>query len=133
MPYQISLFDGVLTARLDGRCNPQDLYLEIRGVLDKQTTPIVMIIDMTLAIGFDQQLKSMLYRMLQHHYISMVGICGVNSMLTKDVDEVVPVLRRLRRVVIAETEADLRIGLGLAPTAEPPRKLTGMLAYLKKA
>src|SRR5512133_2222214 len=114
MSYQVSLYEDVLTARLDGRCISQDLYLELRSALDKQTAPVIVIIDLTLAIGFDQQLKSMLYRVLQHHYVGMVGICGVNSMLAKDVDDVVPVLRRLRRVVVAETEADLRTELGLA-------------------
>ncbi len=132
MPYQVSLCDDVLTIGLDGRCHPQELYFELRSALDKQAVPAVVIIDLTLAIGFDQQIKSMFHRILQHHNVSVVGICGVNAVLQKDVEEIVPVLRRVRRVVLAETNADLRTVLGLAPAAEPPKKLSGMLAYLKK-
>ncbi len=132
MPYQVSLYDHVLTVRLDGRCHPQDLDLELRSVLEKQAAPVIVIIDLTLAIGLDQPLKSMFSRVLQHHYVSVVGICGVNAILRKDVEDMLPVLRRVRRVVLAETEADLRSELGLALSADQPKKLSGMLAYLKK-
>ena len=132
MPYQVSCYDTVLTVRIDGRCNPQELYLELRSALDNQSAPVIAILDLTLAASFDQQLKSMFYRALQHHYVAAVGICGVNAMLAKDVDDVIPVLRRIRRVVVAETDSDVRAELGLTAPIEPSRKLTGMLAYLKK-
>ncbi len=133
MPYHVSLYDDVLTVRFDGRCNSQDAYLDLRSQLDKQSAPVIVVIDLTLATSFDQQLKSTLHRAMQHHNVKVVGICGFSAMLQKDVDDVIPVLRRIRRVVVAETEADLRSQLGLVAPIAQPKKLAGMLGYLKKS
>ncbi len=133
MSHQISCYDGVLTVRLDGRANAQDVYQDIRASLDNQSTPVIAILDLTLAASFDQQLKSAIYRACQHHQLAHVGICGVNPEVSKDVNDVLPVLRRVRRVVVSETEADLRADLGLAAPLPQQRKLSGMLAYLKKS
>ncbi len=132
MPYQVSLYDDVLTVRFDGRCNAQDVYHDLRSALDKRAVPAIVVIDLTLATSFDQQLKSTLHRAMQHHNVRVVGICGLNATLRKDVDDLVPVLRRIRRVAIAETESDLHSQLGLAASIEQPKKLSGMLGYLKK-
>jgi hypothetical protein len=98
-----------------------------------QSAPVIAILDLTLANSFDQQLKSTFYRAFQHHYIAAVGICGVSGLLSKDIDDLVSVLRRVRKVVVSETEADLRAELGLAAPEAEQKKLSGMLAYLKKA
>jgi hypothetical protein len=132
MSHYVSSIGGVLTIRLDGRTNTQDLYQDIRTSLDAQSSPITIIIDLTLARNFDQHLKSTLYRVLQHHHVGVVGICGVNAEVTKDVTDLLPVIRRIRRVTVCETEADLRSELGLSAPLQQQKKLTGMLTYLKK-
>jgi hypothetical protein len=133
MSHQISCYDGVLTVRLDGRANAQEVYQDVRSNLDNQSTPVIAILDLTLATNFDQPLKSMFYRACQHHQVAHVGICGVNPEVSKDVNDLLPVLRRVCRVVVSETEADLRADLGLAAPLPHQPKLSGMLAYLKSS
>jgi hypothetical protein len=133
MSHQTNYYDGVLTVRLDGRANAQEVYQDIRANLDIQSAPIIAILDLTLATSFDQQLKSTFYRALQHHHVAQIGICGVNAEVSKDVNDLLPVLRRVRRVTITETEADLRAAFGLAAPLPEHKKLSGMLAYLKKS
>jgi hypothetical protein len=133
MPHQVTYYDQVLTIRLDGRCIAQKVRQDMRNNLDNQSAPVIAILDLTLANSFDQQLKSTFYRAFQHHYIAAVGICGVSGLLSKDIDDLVSVLRRVRKVVVSETEADLRAELGLAAPEAEQKKLSGMLAYLKKA
>jgi hypothetical protein len=116
---------------LDGRANAQDVYQDLRSNLDNQDMPVIAILDLTLATSFDQQLKSMFYRACQHHQVAHVGICGVNAEVSKDVNDLLPVVRRVRRVVVSQTEADLRADLGLAAPLPQQPKLSGMLAYLK--
>ena len=132
MSHQVSVYDGVLTVRLDGRVNAQEVIQDIRTNLDSQTAPVIVIVDLTLAGSFDQQLKSMFYRIFQHHFVSVVGLCAVNSEVEKDVNDLLQVLRRVRKVIVSPTEADLRVELGLAAPQPPQKKLTGMLGYLKK-
>jgi hypothetical protein len=133
MSHQISCYDGVLTVRLDGRASAQEVYQDIRTNLDNQTTPVITILDLTLATSFDQQLKSTFYRACQHHQVANVGICGVNLEVSKDVADLLPVLRRVCRVIVSPTEADLRADLGLATALPQQKKLSGMLTYLKKS
>jgi hypothetical protein len=133
MSHQISCYDGVLTVRLDGRANAQDVYQDLRSNLDNQDTPVIAILDLTLATSFDQQLKGMFYRAWQHHQVAHVGICGINAEVSKDVDDLLPVVRRVRRVVVSQTEADLRADLGLAAPLPQQPKLSGMLTYLKNS
>ncbi len=133
MSHQIGYYDGVLTVRLDGRANAQEVYQDIRAALDTQSEPLIAILDLTLAGNFDQQIKSTFYRALQHHHVAQIGICGVNAEVSKDVNDLLPVLRRVRRVTVSETEADLRAELGLAAPLPQHKKLSGMLTYLKKS
>ena len=133
MPHQVTYYDNVLTVRLDGRCNAQEVHQDMRNTLDSQSAPITTILDMTLATSFDQQLKSTFYRAFQHHYVAAVGICGVSGPLSKDVEDLVSVLHRVRKVAVCETEADVRAELGLGTGDVQQKKLSGMLAYLKKA
>lgn len=130
MAHQINFYNGALTVRLDGRVHTQETLQDIRQHLEELEQRAAVILDMTLCTGFDQQFKSMLYRILQHHSVGIVGICGVTAAIENDVKDLVVVLSRVRRVVIKQTEADLLAEFGLA--AAPERKLTGMLAYLKK-
>jgi hypothetical protein len=132
MSHQVSAYEGVLTVRLDGRVNAQEVIQEIRANLDSQSAPVTVIVDLTLAASFDQQLKSMFYRIFQHHNVSCIGFCGVNPEVEKDVNDLLPVLRRVRTVAISQTEADLRVELGLTAPQPGQKKLSGMLGYLKK-
>ena len=133
MTHQLSSYSNVLTVRLNGRVNPQEVYQDVRTNLDAQATPVTVILDMTLATHFDQQLKSLFYRLFQHHKVARVGVCGINGQMKHDVDDLLVVLRRVRNVVVSETESDLRVDLGLVAPLPQHRKMTGMLAYLKKA
>jgi hypothetical protein len=132
MPHQVAYYDKVLTIRLDGRCVAQQVHQDMRNSLDNQSAPVTAILDLTLATAFDQQLKSTFYRAFQHHYVAAVGICGVSDPVSKDVNDLVSVLRSVRKVVVCETEADARAELGLAAGEAQQKKLSGMLAYLKK-
>ncbi len=132
MPHQVAYYDNVLTVRLDGRCNAQEVHQDMRSNLDTQSAPVTAILDMTLATSFDQQLKSTFYRAFQHHYVAAVGICGVSDPVSQDINDLVSVLRRVRKVAVCETEADVRAELGLATGDVQQKKLSGMLAYLKK-
>jgi hypothetical protein len=132
MTHQLSSYSNVLTVRLDGRVNAQEVYQDILNTLAKQPVPITVILDMTLATQFDQQLKSLFYRVFQHHRVARVGVCGINGQVQHDVDDLLVVLRRVRTVTVSETEADLRVEMGLAAPLPQQRKLSGMLAYLKK-
>jgi hypothetical protein len=132
MPHQVAYYDKVLTIRLDGRCVAQQVHQDMRNNLDNQSAPVTAILDLTLATAFDQQLKSTFYRAFQHHHIAAVGICGVSDPMSKDIDDLVSVLRRVRKVAVCATEADVRAELGLATGEVQQKKLSGMLAYLKK-
>lgn len=131
MAHHVSVYNGVMIVRLDGRVNAPEVVQDIRTNLDHQSSPVIVIVDFTLASSFDQHLKSMFYRILQHHYVSVVGMCGINSELANDLNDFLPVLRRVRKVVVNITEADLRADLGLT-VGQPQKKLGGMLTYLKK-
>jgi len=132
MSHHITCYDEVLTVRLDGRASAPEVYQEVRAQLDSQSLPVVAILDLTLASNFDQQLKSTFYRAFQHHLVARIGICGVNAEVAKDVNDLLPVLRRVRKVVVSQTEADLLADLGLAAPLPQQKKLSGMLNYLKK-
>jgi hypothetical protein len=133
MKHQVTYYNGVLTVRLNGRANVMDVAHDIRNILEKQVGSTVAILDLTFANSFDQQFKSMFYRIFQHRLITCVGVCGINPQVSKDVNDLLTVLRRSRRVVLGETEADLRSELGLVSPLIQQKKLSGMLSYLKKA
>jgi hypothetical protein len=129
MGHQVNYYNGVLTVRIDGRVHTQEILQDIRQNLDQLEKRAAVILDTTLCSGFDQLFKSMLYRILQHQYVGVVGIFGVNAAIEQDMRDIVTVLSRVRRVVVRDTEAELMTEFGLA---EPEHKLSGMLAYLKK-
>jgi hypothetical protein len=130
MSHQVNFFDQVLTIRLSERTSSQELLQDIRTYLESQTSGITVVLDTTFATSFDQNLKSLLYRVFQHHAVAKVGICGANEEIQQEMNDLLVVLRRVRPVVVAPTETDLRAELGLTTQT---RKLNGMLAYLKKA
>jgi hypothetical protein len=130
MSYQVSCYGGVLTIRLDGRVQASQLVQDIHEKIASQTTPVTVILDTTLSTCFDQVLKSMLYRTLQNHLITRIGVCGINERVKHDVMNFVLALSRVRSVSVKETEADLRADFGLSSPQQ--KKLTGMLTYLKK-
>lgn len=133
MKHQVSYYNGVLTVRLNGRANVMDVAHDVRNIVEKQVGSIVAILDLTFANSFDQQFKSMFYRIFQHRLVTCVGVCGINAQVSKDVNDLLTVLRRTRRVVQGETEADLRSELGMVSPLMQEKKLSGMLSYLKKA
>lgn len=129
MSHQVSCYGGVLTIRLDGRVQASHLAQDIHSKIATQSTPITVVLDVTLSTCFDQVLKSMLYRALQNHLITRIGVCGINERVKHDVMNFALALSRVRTVLVSETETDLRTELGLTPQQ---KKLTGMLNYLKK-
>ena len=129
MGHQINYYNRALTIRIDGRVQTQEVLQDIRQHLDQLESRSAVILDTTLCTGFDQLFKSMFHRILQHQQVGVVGICGVTDLVEADVQDIVTVLSRVRRVVVKPTEADLLAEFGLA---EPEHKLSGMLAYLKK-
>ena len=130
MGHTINYYNGALTVTVEGRVHTQEILQDIREQLDKLEDRAAVILDMTLCIGFDQQFKSMLHRILQHQHVGVVGFCGVGPSIEADMRDIVVVLGRVRRVVVKPTEAELLKEFGLAAPTE--HKLTGMLAYLKK-
>src|SRR5262252_2731946 len=98
MGHQVSSYEGIVTIRLDGRVETQPFLQDLRAQLDQHTEKQTIIFDTTLSAGFDQYLKSMLFRMFQHHSVGTVGICGVNPEVKPDIDELVTVLSRGRKV-----------------------------------
>jgi Ni,Fe-hydrogenase III small subunit len=130
MSHFVRTYDGVITIRLDGRTNAQQVYSDILNTLNSQAIPGIVILDMTLATSLDQNVKAVLYRALQHRMVARIGICGVNDVIAKDVHALIDALQRVRKITVAGTEPDLRDAFGL--TMAQPKKLSGMLAYLKQ-
>ena len=133
MSHQVSSYEGVVTIRLDGRIDTQLFLQDLRNQLEQHTEKQIIILDTTLSGGFDSFLKTMLFRTFQHHSVGVIGICGVNAEVKPDIDDLVRVLSRVRKVVVSQTEADLRVAFGLAAPLSQDRKFGGMLAYLKKS
>ncbi len=132
MAHSISQYDGVATVRLDGRINAQDLHQSLKSYLDLRAGgPVILIIDLGFAQALGQQTKAVLYRALQHHYVSKIGFYGANPTVSAELADMIPLLSRIRPLAFEPTEVDVRQKLGLIkPQTE--RKLSGMLAYLKK-
>ena len=133
MTHTITHFDGVVTVRIDGRANAVDLAQNLKAALDSCTNgPVVVLIDLSLARELGQNVKANLYRILQHSQVLKIGFSGVTADVGVELRDMIPILLRVRPVVIGITEADVRQKLGLLP-ASPERKLTGMLSYLNQA
>ncbi len=133
MAHHINLNKDVLTIRITGQGNAQEIHQELLNYLAKQTNPLTVILDLTLATVFDRPMKAMLYRILQHGKIGRLGICSSNPAIAEDVNELLMALDRIRTVTTAANQIDLLEIFGLAEPSNQPRKLAGMLSYLKKA
>jgi hypothetical protein len=132
--HQISLVGGVFTIRLDGRSNAQQVYQDIRKELDTQNERVNVILDLTHSSVLAQDFKAMFYRVFQNAMIVCVGICGIKPETQQDMNELASALHRMgKRILINETEIDLRVDMGLDEAVPGSRKLSGMLTYLKKA
>ncbi len=133
MVHAITQYDGALTVRLDGRVNAAELTQDMKAQLETHTSgPVVVVIDLSLARSLGQPVKAALYRLLQHSRVLKIGFCGMTQEMMAELNDLLPLLQRVRPVVVAVTEAEVRQQLGLSqPNTE--RKLTGMLSYLKKA
>ncbi|MEP7288258.1 MAG: hypothetical protein ABI947_21105 [Chloroflexota bacterium] len=133
MAYYTTCYNGVLTIHLNGRSTAQQLHQGIYRELDQQPTPVIVILDLTLADNLDQALKAMFFRLFQHRNAQRIGICGVTSITLQAVRSLVASLQSVHKITVKTTESDLHAALGLssAPVAQPKR--LGMLAYLKKA
>jgi hypothetical protein len=62
MNHQFSQFDNVLTIRLRGRGDAQELQQALAAHLGKQRAPLTVILDLTLSEGLDQNMKALFYR-----------------------------------------------------------------------
>ena len=131
MTHSITQFDGVVTVRIDGRVNALELSQNLKAVLDDADSPAVVLIDLSLARELGQTVKANLYRILQHVKVLKIGFAGVSAEIGSELQDLVPILNRVRPVVIGITELDVRQKLGLQ-SATSERKLTGMLSYLNQ-
>lgn len=132
MSHNVNCINGVFTVRIDGRSNAQEVYQDMRSALDKQTTSVSVIIDLTHTTSFDQNLKAMFYRVLQHGHVNRaVGICGINPVIASEINELLIALQRVRKVCVGPTDVDVRTTMGLSTPIPEQRKLSGMLTYLK--
>ena len=131
MTHSITQFDGVVTVRIDGRVNALELSQNLKAVLDDADSPAIVLIDLSLARELGQTVKANLYRILQHAKVFKIGFAGVSAEIGSELQDLVPILHRVRPVVIGITELDVRQKLGLQ-SATSERKLTGMLSYLNQ-
>jgi hypothetical protein len=133
MSQTISQYDGVMSIRLHGRLNANELYQEMRKSLDGSSTgPVIVFVDFSLVSGtLGLAVKQVLFRGLQHHNVTKVGFFGAAVEIQKELADVIPVLSRVRPVFADLTETDLRAKMGLIEK-EPERKLSGMLKYLQQ-
>jgi len=130
MTHKITQFEGVVTVRIDGRASALDLAQDLKAVLDDVTSgPVIVVIDLSLARELGQTVKANLYRILQHAQVMKIGFSGVSADIGAELKDMIPILQRVRPVVIGITEADVRQKLGLV-SALAGRKLTGVLSYL---
>lgn len=132
MSHKINLVDDVLTIRINGRGSTQEILQELGPYFNNRTTPLTVVLDLTLASTFDQSIKAMFFRVLQHRSVGKVGIANGNSALARDVTDLQTALSRVRPVQVANTEVDVLAHFGLVDPPTQPTKLSGMLKFLKK-
>ena len=131
MVHAITHSDGTLTVRLHGRENAVELTQDIKTQLEtKASGPVIILIDLSLAMDLGQPIIAALYRLLQHSRVLKIGFCGVSQEMRAELSTLLPLLERVRPVAVGVTEAEVRQKLGLS---QPEHKLSGMLSYLKKA
>lgn len=132
MPHAISQYDGVMTIRLQGKLNPQELYQDVKKYLDSESGGLVIaFVDFTLVTGtVGQQIKQVLFRALQHHNVSKIGFFGAALDIQRELADLIPLLGRARPVFTDLTDADLRTKMGLT-RQQSERSPGGMLKYLQ--
>ena len=114
MGHRLVLQQGSVIIRLDGTTNPHILAAELRELLDKQPTPLAILIDFTHASDIDQSLKSQIYRMFQHPKAARtVGFFGLTPHLLQELQGLLTGLAQSRKIVVRDTNADFDQGLTL--------------------
>src|SRR5689334_19061618 len=107
MGHRLVLQQGSVTIRLDGSVNPHILAAELRDTLDKQPTPMAVLIDFTHASEVDQGFKSQIYRMFQHPKAARtVGFYGLTPMLLQELQGLLTGLAQSRKIVVRDNEMD---------------------------
>lgn len=134
MGHRFVLQQGSVTIRLDGATNPLILAAELRELLDKQATPLAILIDFTHASDIDQTLKSQIYRMFQHPKAARtVGFFGLTPLLLQELQGLLTGLSQSRKIVVRDTEMDTMVAMNLATVPPPERRLSGMVNFAKRA
>jgi hypothetical protein len=132
MAHRLVLLNDSLTIRLDGKVDSQELAQELRTVLDNLHNITTVVLDFTHAAELDQNFKATMYRQLQHPKLArVIGACGINPGVFKDAKELLLGLAHVRKVIVRDTEVDLRGVLNLTPLPKG-RGFTGMLSFVKK-
>ena|SRR5579859_4340367 len=132
MPHTIAQHEGVLTVRLDGKINANELMQDLKAQLEALKGSMVVLVDFALASEISQPVKAALYRLLQYGRVLKIGFCGVSQQRQAELSDLFSLLARVRPIAVAMTEPEVRQKLGLAqPVGD--RKLSGMLNYLRKA
>jgi hypothetical protein len=122
---------GELTIRLNQWTSPAQLTQDMNAQLAKLASgSVIVIIDLSLARILGQPVKAALYLLLEQNRVYKIGFCGASPETMAEFSDLLPLLARVRPVLVAGTEAEIRQKLGLSqPETEP--KLGGMLSYLK--
>jgi len=131
MSHVMNLVDDVLTIRINGRAASSEMLQDLGKYLNERRAPLTIILDLTMASQIDQNLKAALFRAFQHRAVGQIGIASGNPDMTTNVTDLQTALQRVRKVQLGKTEIEVLAKFGLADPPTQPRKLTGMLSYLK--
>lgn len=131
MSHVMNLVDDVLTIRITGRAASQEVLQDLGKHLNGRHAPVTVILDLTMASQIDQNLKAALFRAFQHRAVDQIGIASGNPDMAVSVTDLETALQRVRKVQVGKTEMDVLAKFGLAEPPTQPRKLTGMLSFLK--
>jgi hypothetical protein len=134
MSHHLVLQQGNVVLRLERAVNPLVLATDLRDLLDKQPTPLAVIIDFTHVGEISQTLKAQVFRMLQHPKAARtVGLFGLTSELLQDLRDMLTGLAQTRKIVVRDTEFDVLVAMNLATVPQEARQRSGMLSYVKRA
>ena len=133
MSHRLVLQQGSVIIRLDGATNPLLLAAEFRELLDKQATPLAILIDFTHASDIDQSLKSQIYRMFQHPKAARtVGFFGVTPVLLHSLQGLLTGLAQSRKLIVRDTEMDTMLAMNLTTMPTSERRLSGMVNFARR-
>ncbi|MBX3082854.1 MAG: hypothetical protein KF716_14540 [Anaerolineae bacterium] len=134
MGHRLVSQQGSVTIRLDGKVNPHILAAELRDLLDKQATPLAVLIDFTHASDIDQAFKSQIYRMVQHPKAARtIGFYGLTPLLLQELQGLLTGLAQTRKIVVRDNEFDTLAAMNLATVPTNDRRLSGMVNFAKRA